>query len=174
MRAGKIDRDGLPTGYNGVDYRSVLEARWAAFFHMMGVLVEYEPKTFVLGDGRPYTPDFYLPKMNLWAEVKPDATEIVDAESAKALRLKSDMPDINICLFVGIPNYGAKIFRIEVGGHLARLKMVKSDYIDRVIDNVTMRQIGAPCVAPKLPGSRGGEPASQHAEMLSRYGRGAA
>lgn len=67
-----------PTLYNGVQFRSRLEARWAAFFDLAGWKWEYEP--IDLGD---WVPDFrvvigdYFPQDEsrspnyLWVEVKP-------------------------------------------------------------------------------------------------------
>ena len=58
----------IPTTYNGIRYRSRLEATWACFFDSLGWEHEYEP--FDL-DG--YIPDFVLrfPKKNVLVEVKP-------------------------------------------------------------------------------------------------------
>lgn len=46
--------------YNGICFRSRLEARWAVFFDVMGIKYEYEPKQFTLDYGVKYTPDFAL------------------------------------------------------------------------------------------------------------------
>jgi len=45
----------IPTTYNGIEMRSRLEARWAAFFDAVGLPWEYEP--IMLGD---WWPDFRL------------------------------------------------------------------------------------------------------------------
>lgn len=58
------------TIYNGVLYRSRLEARWAIFFDVVGVEFQYEPKQFLTGEGL-YLPDFYLPTLRMWIEIKP-------------------------------------------------------------------------------------------------------
>ena len=39
----------LPTIFNGVRFRSRLEARWAVFFATLGIAYEYEPERFLLG-----------------------------------------------------------------------------------------------------------------------------
>ena len=36
-------RPGIPTLYNGIQFRSRLEAKWAAFFDLLGWEYEYEP-----------------------------------------------------------------------------------------------------------------------------------
>lgn len=59
----------IETHWRGHRFRSRLEARWAVFFDVLGVPWEYEPQGFVLG-GTPYLPDFWLPSLGLWVEVK--------------------------------------------------------------------------------------------------------
>lgn len=61
----------LPTTYNGVQFKSRTEARWAAYFDLMGVEWRYEDEAYLLPSGG-YLPDFYLPMNNCYAEVKGD------------------------------------------------------------------------------------------------------
>ena len=81
-----IDRsiDAIPTVYAGVTFRSGLEARWAAFFDLLGIDWQYEPCRL---DG--WVPDFLVAGWWL-AEVKPVAmtsTGIVkEPEAQKAIR----------------------------------------------------------------------------------------
>lgn len=57
----------IPTGYNGTRFRSRLEARWAAFFDLVGWKWDYEPV-----DLRGWTPDFVINgKAAIYVEVKP-------------------------------------------------------------------------------------------------------
>lgn len=58
----------IPTVYNGLQFRSRLEATWAAFFDALGWPWEYEPAMF---EGPGWTPDFWVPSQNLLVEVKP-------------------------------------------------------------------------------------------------------
>ena len=60
----------IETVYNGYKFRSRLEARWAVFFDAMGIEYEYEPQGFDLGELGWYLPDFWLPQVGMWAEVK--------------------------------------------------------------------------------------------------------
>lgn len=60
----------IQTSYRGCYFRSRLEARWAVCFDQMGVEWEYELEGFELPSGR-YLPDFWLPQVSMWAEVKP-------------------------------------------------------------------------------------------------------
>ena len=61
-----------PTKYKGTAYRSRLEAKWANFFDALGVKHWYEPEAVETIYGG-YLPDFWLPQVCLWAEVKPEA-----------------------------------------------------------------------------------------------------
>lgn len=76
-----IQPHALETHYAGCRFRSRLEARWAVFFDHLGVEWQYEPEGFsvgerlTLGGGRfPYLPDFWLPGLALWVEVKGSLT----------------------------------------------------------------------------------------------------
>lgn len=62
----------IPTEYNGVQFRSRLEASWAAHFDARQLPWDYEPEGYELSDGTRYLPDFYLPTARAWAEVKGD------------------------------------------------------------------------------------------------------
>ena len=60
----------IETFYKGYRFRSRLEARWSILFDAMGIKYIYEPQGFALSDGTCYLPDFYLPEMNQFFEVK--------------------------------------------------------------------------------------------------------
>jgi hypothetical protein len=58
---------GIPTKFQGIQFRSRLEAKWAAFFKNIGIIFEYEPF-----DAAGYIPDFLLMGSRpLLVEVKP-------------------------------------------------------------------------------------------------------
>ena len=63
----------IETCYQGFRFRSRTEARWAVFFDALGLAYRYEPEGFKLKDGDEevyYLPDFYLPTLKTWFEVK--------------------------------------------------------------------------------------------------------
>lgn len=60
----------LPTVYRETQFRSLLEASWAATLDSLGIVWEYEPETFTLPSGAKYLPDFHLPEIGVWLEVK--------------------------------------------------------------------------------------------------------
>ena len=67
----------IQTEYNGLKFRSRLEARWAYLFDLLDIKYEYEKEGYELPSGR-YLPDFWLPQLKCWVEIKgetPNKTE---------------------------------------------------------------------------------------------------
>lgn len=62
--------EALPSWYGGVTFRSKLEADWAATLDTLGIRWQYEPETVRLPSGVTYLPDFWLPEIRTWIEVK--------------------------------------------------------------------------------------------------------
>jgi hypothetical protein len=69
----------IETRYAGCRFRSRLEARWAVFFDKLDIKWEYESQGFecqarlTFGhDPIPYLPDFWLPDLGIFGEVKGD------------------------------------------------------------------------------------------------------
>jgi hypothetical protein len=109
----------IETKYKGIMFRSRLEARWAIFMDTMGVKYDYEPEAFDLGDGIFYTPDFWLPEVKAYLEIKPEYPSSEETEKAHRLAthtnknvfIQYDSPrlpdhgqcDSMICVF---PGYG--------------------------------------------------------------------
>ncbi len=61
----------IDTYWDGLMFRSRLEARWAVFYDHLGIKYEYEKEGYDLGGGIWYLPDFWLPIQNCFVEVKP-------------------------------------------------------------------------------------------------------
>lgn len=67
----------IETYHQGHLFRSRLEARWATVLTDLGIRWQYEPQGFHVGaDRRPYLPDFYLPDLDFWIEVKGDVERL--------------------------------------------------------------------------------------------------
>jgi hypothetical protein len=60
----------VPTVYGGTTFRSRLEADWAATLNANNIQWAYEPETITLPSGTVYIPDFWLPELGTWIEVK--------------------------------------------------------------------------------------------------------
>lgn len=79
----------IETIYGGCRFRSRLEARWAVFFDKLGIQWQYEPEGYKLSSGQSYLPDFWLPPLDCWFEVKgPEPTEL-DRKKAHGLSVDS-------------------------------------------------------------------------------------
>jgi len=95
----------IETDYKGCRFRSRLEARWAVFFDALDIEWDYEPEGFEL-DGTRYLPDFWLPGIDIWVEVKGSILSGRDEEKVKQLALKTKKP----CLvLLGSPSLEAQI-----------------------------------------------------------------
>jgi hypothetical protein len=92
----------IDTEYGGSLFRSRLEARWAVFFDSLGIAWEHETEGFEMeGVGR-YLPDFWLPQVSMWAEVKPGEFSPKERDKCRALAVGTDYP----CLMLdGMPDY---------------------------------------------------------------------
>ena len=69
----------IPTIYNGIELKSRFEANVAYLFSQLSLKWQYEPTSFLLPEcGLHYMPDFYLPQVSLWTEVRGYELEGVD------------------------------------------------------------------------------------------------
>ena len=91
----------IETRYKGYRFRSRLEARWAVFFDAFPLKWEYEPEGFDLGAEGYYLPDFYLPEMDMWVEVKPDVS-LINGERDK-IEVLAAMTGKQVLLAKGTP-----------------------------------------------------------------------
>ncbi len=85
------------TNYNHLCFRSRIEARWAFVFDLLGVKYEYEKETVVLPSGS-YLPDFWLPVLKSWVEIK--GIEPNDRERTLARQL-ADAAQCRVIIFFG-------------------------------------------------------------------------
>lgn len=89
----------IPTTYKGINFRSRLEARWAAFFDLLGWRWEYEPE-----DLNGWIPDFVLfdqcGQREVLVEVKP--IRELGEESRAAMAKYAASGDDRFCLFLGL------------------------------------------------------------------------
>jgi len=82
----------LQTSYNGYSCRSRTEARWMVAFDEAKIKYEYEPQGFDLGEVGCYLPDFYLPQVGMYAEVKGRTFNLEELKKAKALTEEAEEP----------------------------------------------------------------------------------
>lgn len=68
----------VPRWHAGQAFRSSLEADWAATLDHMHIKWVYEPQLFTLPSGERYLPDFFLPEIGTWLEVKGDGVPRIE------------------------------------------------------------------------------------------------
>lgn len=93
-------------------HRSSNETMVSIALETMGIPFEYEPQRFDLGNGS-YTPDFFLPTMNLWMEVK--SSRFPSLMKAAAFALDHDLlilTEENLSILCG----GKSIFYLYIKG----------------------------------------------------------
>ena len=90
----------IETVYNGYRFRSRLEARWAVFFDTLGVKYEYEKEGYELPDGAYYLPDFWLPEIKRWVEIKGNNPTWDEQKNTREIFRGTGFPS---CIFYGLP-----------------------------------------------------------------------
>lgn len=87
----------IETKYQGYRFRSRLEARWAVLLDELSIKWEYEPEGFSLGSEPEtifYLPDFWIPELKCWLEIKGPAPSLQDKDKAGLLAMESEFPVI--------------------------------------------------------------------------------
>lgn len=98
-------RPGIPTAYAGVNFRSRLEAKWAAFFDLVGWEWTYEPL-----DAGGYIPDFLIHgERPMFIEVGPcvtadDYADKAAKPDASAADLRHDVLVVGVSPVAPMPN----------------------------------------------------------------------
>ncbi len=100
----------IETQYKGYRFRSRLEARWAVYLDSLNIKWEYEKEGYNLEDGTPYLPDFWLPEVEMWAEVK--GTLFTEEELEKAILLHRGL-GFPVLLLEGVPKCGVYLATTE-------------------------------------------------------------
>lgn len=95
----------IPTAYNGYKFRSRLEARWAIVMDCLSIKYQYEPEGYQQGSLR-YLPDFYLPEIRAFLEVKPTVElALSDSSREKCSMLSKLKPVLLFAGECGPPKY---------------------------------------------------------------------
>lgn len=109
--------------YSGVLFRSLLEIRWAALLDYFGYRWDYEPKAFTVSSGG-YLPDFYLPDLGMWAEVKPGP---LDAEALRKIMDVSAQTGESALLLEGNPTRNVRM--VQFCGDMQALHLYKGLHV---------------------------------------------
>jgi hypothetical protein len=89
----------LPTTYDGITFRSPLEARWAVFFDALGIAWAHEARAFDV-DGRREVPDFWLPHHACFWEAR--LTERFDSDRFGTWAAATNAP---VVISTRLPHY---------------------------------------------------------------------
>ena len=130
----------IETEYDGYKFRSRTEARWAVYFDSLPTPLKwvYEAEGYDL-DGTWYLPDFWLPEISYWAEVK--GGEFTKEEKDKCRKL-TEMTGFPCLLLTGAPDVRAYLTTggdalgivnpIDCGGHGDLWSFGGAPYYDEV------------------------------------------
>lgn len=92
----------IPTVYRGIKFRSKLEAKYARAFDILGISWTYEEVNFMFDDGTCYAPDFYMPEIDTFFEVK----GVMDEESKRKVE---QLAKLGNRVVVGLPDGSIKM-----------------------------------------------------------------
>jgi hypothetical protein len=121
----------IPTTYNGINFRSRLEAKWAAFFDNIDWPYEYEPIDL---DG--YIPDFIIKgsRSQVLVEIKPATT--LDELKTQCDYARRKTPGKRLVCFGAIIGFTEDWLEHEsiIGLDVARLSICEESYARFLID----------------------------------------
>ncbi len=95
----------IQTHYAEHYFRSRLEARYAVFFDALNETWEYEKEGYDLDDGDWYLPDFWLPRIGCYVEIKGQHSTKDEIRKCRKLQFYTGN---DVVIFNGLPaeNYG--------------------------------------------------------------------
>jgi hypothetical protein len=97
--------EGKFKGPENIRFAHTSEKEFSRILDFYKIRWEYEPRNFVLefdvkgNSGASFTPDFYLPELDLYIELTTLNQNLVTKKNYKIKKLKELYPDINIKLF---------------------------------------------------------------------------
>lgn len=94
----------IETKYDGYHFRSRLEARWATFFNALDIPYEYEKEGYDL-EGTWYLPDFWMPTMDCFIEIKGEEPTEEEIKKARLLSLYKGKCIYIISGNIGMPSH---------------------------------------------------------------------
>lgn len=173
----------IPTKYQGYEFRSRLEARWAVFFDTLEIQYNYEPEGFDVTDvfkaKHPtktlppknelwYLPDFYLPDYGWYVEIKAEIPDPkVDRSMMKCFLFSESQKFLVLCGTPGVGSYEA-FTDIHIKGGLFTGSLAEGRKCDRLWLVNEDRQFAMNCDncwSPKC----GDKMTTEHAGMEDAY-----
>lgn len=108
--------ESIPTVYKSRTFRSRTEARWAVFFDYLDLENEYEKQFYEVEPDLRYLPDFWIPSLELWIEIKGQTPSPEEKRKAIGLYKTTQSP---VYIFVGKPQ--ADFFYSEFSGNVLEI-----------------------------------------------------
>jgi hypothetical protein len=99
-----------PTTYGGIEYRSILESKYAILFDLLGWTAHYEPERFVLAPQLWYTPDFWVDDLQVYLEIKPVRPDLDDLALRKCAALSKQTGKIVHLLYGNVATFNILTF----------------------------------------------------------------
>lgn len=127
VQVSRVHRRGtvkaIETKYKGYRFRSRLEARWAVFLDTLGVAWEYERQGYSLPSGT-YLPDFWLPGLSAWLEIKGAnptneerrlASDLAEHTGSSVYLFSGSVPGFNVEQTAGYESESGEVFQEQHG-----------------------------------------------------------
>jgi hypothetical protein len=130
----------IETEYRGFRFRSRTEARYAVFFDAAGIDWQYEVEGFHLNGAR-YLPDFFLPELRTYVEVKP--TREAAEQAAPLLLALKEASGCNAMFGIGSPaveppdNFFWCWKRYDGSPDFCRARPAQCPFCNRLVFNAT-------------------------------------
>lgn len=115
----------IPTFFDGVMFRSKLEARWAYFFNLCKIKWQYELEGYEFDDIK-YLPDFYLPETKILIEIKPNLNFAKEEVTFNKLSNFSKSTKERFLIFVDTP-IKAKYYTLKAVSDIVNNQPVLSE-----------------------------------------------
>lgn len=93
----------IPTTYNGINFRSRLESKFARMLDAFHIRFVYEPMRVRTGDKGSYTIDFFIPDQQLYVELKPKRPHVEEERKCE---------DMSKMGFRVVLMYGDKFYKL--------------------------------------------------------------
>jgi hypothetical protein len=121
----------IETEYRGFRFRSRTEARYAVFFDAAGIGWQYEVEGFHL-NGACYLPDFFLPELKTYVEVKPNKEAA--KQTAPLLLALKEASGCDVIVAIGSPAVGPpdNFYRPSDGGRVYHADLTQCPFCSRL------------------------------------------
>lgn len=133
----------IETRYAGHHFRSRLEARWAVFFNTLDIRWQYEPQGYTVGPTKtPYLPDFLLPDLKVFVEVKGDPerldlnllAELTHSRDALQVLVLGEVPQLELGA-IPLHTLLTPVFDFRPDPHITKLIEPAYTAIDKLDDD---------------------------------------